>query len=129
MHTLGVHHLGLTVHDVEIAGRFFVDALGFQLIERKDHPAVFVTDGVVMITLWSVRGTNEVADFDRYAAVGLHHLALRVASAPALDAAHQILRSRPDVVVEFEPRPLGTAGARHMMFAGPSGVRIELIAP
>ncbi|MEZ4318705.1 MAG: VOC family protein [Myxococcota bacterium] len=46
----------------------------------------------------------------------------------ALDALHMKLAARADVRVEFAPEALGGGGARHMMFAGPSGVRLELVA-
>ncbi len=44
--TLGAHHIGLTVPDVERTRNFFVDVLGFsQVGERPHYPAIFVSDG------------------------------------------------------------------------------------
>lgn len=125
--TRGVHHVGLTVLDVALARNFFVAALGFQEVGgRPSYPAIFVSDGVTMLTLWQAPDADATAPFDRRRAVGLHHLALRVESAVALDALHATLAARDDVEIEFPPEPLGTGGARHMMFAGPSGLRLEL---
>ena len=51
--TRGVHHVGLTVPDLASARRFFVEALGYeQRGEAADYPAVFVSDGTTLITLW-----------------------------------------------------------------------------
>ena len=127
--TLGAHHVGLTVCDVGQARDFFVDALGFREVGgRPSYPAIFVSDGHVMLTLWQATDPAAATPFDRKGCVGLHHLALRVADAEALHALHDELAARPDVTIEFAPEPLGTAGARHMMLAGPSGVRLEFIA-
>ena len=127
--TRGVHHVGLTVPDIEETRAFFVDALGFREVGRKPgYPAVFVSDGVVMLTIWQARNPADCVAFDRKANVGLHHLALRVDVA-SLDALHERLRAWAGVEVEFAPEPLGTAGTRHMMLSVPGGVRLELIAP
>ena len=123
--TRGAHHVGLTVRDVAKARDFFVDALGWREVGGKpEYPAIFVSDGSLMVTLWQ---SADARDFDRRAGVGLHHLALRVPTSEGLDALHAALRARDDVTVEFAPEPLGTSEARHMMLAGPSGVRLELI--
>ena len=126
--TNGIHHLGLTVPNLAQAREFFVDALGFsQVGEKPNYPAVFVSDGAVMITLWQA---NEGATaFDRHTNIGLHHFALEVPGHEALEALHEAFALREDVVVEFAPEPLGTAGARHLMSRIPGNIRLELIAP
>ena len=51
--TLGAHHIGLTVPDLGPTKSFLMDALGFQQVgEVPDYPAVFVSDGTIMLTLW-----------------------------------------------------------------------------
>jgi hypothetical protein len=55
---------------------------------RPDYPAIFVSDGTVMITLWQAADPATAAAFDRRANIGLHHLALKVADTGALDALH-----------------------------------------
>lgn len=53
--TLGVHHVGLAVPDLHLAQRFFVDVLGWSVVGgRPSYPAVFVSDGTTMLTLWRV---------------------------------------------------------------------------
>ncbi len=126
--TRGVHHVGLNVLDIERARDFFVEALGFHEVGgRPSYPALFVSDGVTMLTLWQAPDVTNTAAFDRRGCVGLHHLALRIESAEALDALHATLAARDDVTIEFPPELLGAGDARHMMFAGPSGVRLELV--
>ena len=128
--TLGIHHAGLTVPDLAATRAFFESALGFEPVgEVPDYPAVFLTDGSVMITLWQAEKPAAATPFDRRRNVGLHHLALRVADAEALEALHKDLSAEPGVAVEFAPEPLGGGPTRHMMCAIPGGIRLELIAP
>ena len=127
--TLGVHHVGLTVPDIQATRAFFVGVLGFHTVaERPAYPAVFVSDGAVMLTIWQAQDPAASVAFDRKKNVGLHHLALRVPDAAALEALHGELAARPDVEIEFPPEPVGDGPARHMMLAVPGGVRLELIA-
>ena len=127
--TQGLHHLGLTVPALEPTMAFFTDALRFEQVgEVPDYPAVFLSDGTVMLTLWQVQDPDPVA-FDRRKVVGLHHFALRVADAEALEAVHKRLEAESaGVEIEFAPEPLGGGPARHMMCTIPGGIRMELIA-
>lgn len=126
--TQGIHHAGLTVPDLAAARRFFEEALGFALVgEKPDYPAAFLSDGVVMLTLWQVADAATATPFDRKKGIGLHHFALRVAD--DLDALHRDLAARDDVEIEFAPEPLGAGPARHMMCSIPGRIRLELIAP
>ena len=126
--TRGVHHAGLTVPDLAAAKTFFEEGLGFEQVgEIPDYPAVFLSDGAVMITLWQAANGAGAAPFDRRHSIGLHHLALEVAG--DLEGLHTELAARDDVEVEFEPEPLGGGSTRHMMCAIPGGIRLELIAP
>jgi catechol 2,3-dioxygenase-like lactoylglutathione lyase family enzyme len=127
--TMGAHHVGLTVPDLDRARRFFVDVLGHRQVgEKPDYPAVFVSDGHTMITLWRARDPERAVAFDRRNVIGLHHLALRVAAAD-LDRLHGLLTAAEDVEVEFAPQPLGGGPTRHMMCVIPGGIRVEFIAP
>ncbi|NNF77047.1 MAG: VOC family protein [Rhizobiales bacterium] len=128
--TLGVHHVGLTVPDLSATCEFFVDVLGFELVgEKPDYPAAFVSDGTVMITLWQAEDPATAVPFNRKTVIGLHHIALRVADAAALEALHDTLKATAGVDMEFAPEPLGGGATRHMMCAIPGGIRLELIAP
>lgn len=128
--TMGVHHVGLTVPDLAAATAFFVETLGYARVgEKPDYPAVFLSDGSVMVTLWQVQHPSGAAPFDRKRVLGLHHLALRVDGAPALAALHTRLLGASGVEIEFAPEPLGNGPTTHMMCSMPGGLRIEFIAP
>jgi len=124
--TQSTHHIGLTVSKLEASAAFFVDLLGWTEVRRDpDYPAIFVSDGLLMITLWAVQ-TNSANAFDHKQNVGLHHLALSVESFEALDAVYNKLREH-DIKIEFAPEFLRDGPARHMMCFEPSGIRIEFI--
>ena len=127
--TRGAHHIGLTVPDMAKTRAFFLDTLGFaQVGEVPDYPAVFLTDDTTMITLWQAENPASAVPFDRKTVIGLHHLALNVDGADALDALHDKLKASDGVDVEFAPEPLGGGPAKHMMCAIPGGIRVEFIA-
>ncbi len=126
--TAGVHHVGLTVSNVEDTATFFVDALGFSRIGgRPAYPSIFVSDGSIMLTLWQANAGDVVA-FDRKHNVGLHHLALRVPSHDGLDALATRLAGWNGVDLEFTPEAVGDKGNRHFICTIPGGLRLELIA-
>lgn len=127
--TRGVHHVGLTVPDAAATARFFVEDLGYQ--QRggiPDYPAVFVSDGTTLLTLWQVKEAGAAVPFDRARNVGLHHLAIALDGHASLDALGARLAGREDVSVEFPPEALGGGPTRHMMVRIPGGVRVEFIA-
>ena len=128
--TQGAHHIGLTVPDLAGTRAFFVDTLVFdQVGEKPDYPAVFVTDGTTMITLWQAADPTNAIPFDRKNNIGLHHFALKVASAGVLDSLYHKLDTTNGVDIEFAPEPLGGGPTRHMMCFIPGGIRMEFIAP
>jgi len=127
--TRGLHHLGLTVPDLAATKAFFVDTLGFRQVgEVPEYPAAFLSDGTTMITLWRAGDPGNAVRFDRRANIGLHHFAMRVDSADALDALHARLQTTAGVEIEFAPEPLGGGQTRHMMCFIPGGIRMEFIA-
>jgi len=128
--TNGAHHIGLTVPDLAGTRAFFVETLGFsQVGEKPDYPAVFVSDGTTMITLWKAADPANAVPFDRKNNVGLHHFALRVENSGVLDALYHKLDTTSGVDIEFAPEPLGGGPTKHMMCFIPGGIRMEFIAP
>ena len=128
--TQGVHHVGLTVPDVAATAAFFTGTLGMSEVgQRPDYPAIFVSDGKVMITLWQAEDPSAATPFDRRANIGLHHLALAVADRTALGDLHARLGQMGDVEIEFAPEPVGSIPFDHMMCRVPGGIRMEFIAP
>ena len=129
--TQGAHHIGLAVRDVTEARDFFVEALGFTVAaERPDYPAIFVSDGTTLLTLWQVAHPAGATAFDRRANIGLHHLALRVADLDTLRTVFARVQGHPGAVIEFDPEPIREgATTHHFICAMPGGIRIEFATP
>jgi catechol 2,3-dioxygenase-like lactoylglutathione lyase family enzyme len=125
--TNGVHHVGLAVPDIEAARDFFVVGLGWEEVGRvPDYPAVFVSDGSALLTLWRVADPETAIRFDRRANVGLHHLALAVADDAGLAAVREAVGAYPGTNIEFEPCPIREgSNARHFICAIPGAIRVE----
>ncbi|MBN3724455.1 VOC family protein [Burkholderia sp. Ac-20379] len=124
--TCGIDHLGLAVRDLASTRQFFEQCLGWKVVgERPEYPAAFVSDGHVTLTLWQVTERDALVEFDRKRNVGLHHLALRVASEAALNTVFERVSGWPGARVEFAPEPLGKGTKRHTMIYEPGGIRIE----
>jgi catechol 2,3-dioxygenase-like lactoylglutathione lyase family enzyme len=126
--TKGVHHVALTVSKLEESAAFFTALLGWQEVRRDDSfPAIFVSDGRVMVTLWKNRDTAPLA-FDPGRNIGLHHLAFAVDSEAELNGLHELLRQN-GVEIEFAPELVREGPAKHLMCRDPSGIRIEFFWP
>ncbi|MCB9914315.1 MAG: VOC family protein [Planctomycetes bacterium] len=128
--TRGVHHVGLTVLDLDATSAFFAEVLGWREVGgRPSYPARFFSDGAGMVTLWQLLEPHAGAGFDRARQVGLHHLALGVADEADLDALWQRALAFPGVRPEFAPEPVGGGPARHFMLYEPGGIRLEVRWP
>lgn len=129
--TQGVHHIGLTVPDLDQARDFFCGFLGFTEVGGvPDYPSIFVSDGAMLLTLWRAADPLTARAFDRRANIGLHHLSLSVADDAALDAAWEKVSAHPEVVVDVAPCPIRPGSAtRHFLIFIPGGIRLELATP
>jgi catechol 2,3-dioxygenase-like lactoylglutathione lyase family enzyme len=128
--TQGVHHVGLTVGNLDEARHFFINTLGYEHVgEKPDYPAAILSDGTTLITLWQASDPTNVVGFDRKNVIGLHHLALAVDGDAALDSLYQDLTQNTGVKIEFAPSLMGNGPRRHMMCNIPGGaIRVEFIA-
>ena len=126
--TKGIHHLGLTVSKLEESAAFFTSILGWNEVKRdNEYPAIFVSDGTIMVTLWQNKATPATS-FDKNRNVGLHHVAFMVATEAELNTLHNRLVKN-NVHIEFAPELLRQGPAKHMMCYEPSGIRVEFIWP
>lgn len=128
MQATSIHHLGLAVSNLKASADFFTECLGWSIVKRKPHyPAIFVSSGSCMITLWQTQENAE--EFDRHNNVGLHHLALRVESETELYALYERVKAVKNINIEFAPEPLNDGPSMHFMINEPSGIRLEFIYP
>ncbi len=129
--TKGCHHIGLTVFNLEESASFFIQILGWKEVRRnEEYPAIFVSDGTVMVTLWKTleqKDTGHTA-FDKNQNVGLHHVAFTVGTESELNQTYENLVEN-NIKIEFSPELLREGPAKHMMCYEPSGIRVEFIWP
>lgn len=126
--TNGIHHIGLAVSKLEESASFFTSLLGWNEVRRNDeYPAIFVSDGRIMVTLWKTKEEPSIT-FDKNRNVGLHHVAFKVENESDLFRIYERLVSN-KVRIEFSPEQLGQGPAKHMMCYEPSGIRVEFIWP
>ena len=133
-----IHHLRLTVTDVERSRQFYTSLLGFEVAVESPpagDPAAAETfkvlfGGIVMIRGNLVLGLRPVApagdrfDPDR---VGLDHLSFSVASHADLERAATLLDEHG--VRRGQITGLPSFGIDVLPFEDPDGVQLELTAP
>ncbi len=123
-----VHHLRLTVADVDRSRAFYTEVLGFQHV--MDLPSgVFLSNGALGLGIGpSPNPTRAPAD-DRFdeARIGLDHLSFQVASRAELERAARLLDERG--VPRGEVTDLGDAfGLYILAFRDPDNIQLELTA-
>jgi catechol 2,3-dioxygenase-like lactoylglutathione lyase family enzyme len=133
-----IHHLRLTVTDVERSREFYTSLLGFEVAVESpppDDPAAAAAvkirfGGVVMIRGNLIMGLRPMApsgdrfDPDR---VGLDHLSFSVPSHGDLEQAARLFESRG--VTHGGIASLPSFGIDVLPFEDPDGVQLELTAP
>jgi catechol-2,3-dioxygenase len=71
---------------LQLSTKFFIETLNFTKVgEKPEYPAIFVSDGTVMVTLWQSNDPDNAVLFDRKNNIGLHHLALSLNNSEDLD--------------------------------------------
>ena len=136
-----VHHLRLTVTDVERSRAFYTGLLGFQIAMDAPPPAGdpnhdlatdLLQDGIVMINgdlLLGLRPVDAERASDRFDPFrcGLDHLSFGVAGRAELEAAVQAFEERG--VEHSDITELPPFGIAVLPFKDPDGVALELTAP
>ncbi len=124
--TDGFNHVGLTVSDLTASSNFFIETLGWKKTgSNSDYPAIFVSDGKMLLTLWQTTSKGNIVKFNRKKNVGLHHLAFSATSFEALDEIYNRVKDVKGVVIEFAPELAYGGPGKHMMIREPSGNRLE----
>ena len=124
--TAGIDHVGVTVKELGLTSRFFVECLGWKVVgERPEYPAAFISDGKSVLTLWQAKPEGTLVEFDRHQNIGLHHLALEVASEVDLIQLADQLSQDESIRIEFMPELMGNGPRKHFICYEPGGMRIE----
>lgn len=137
--TTGLHHLRLTVTNLERSRAFYEDVLGFEVVARSEgdpaDPAVRsdparLYGGIVFQTNGMLFGLRPVAPEDDWfdsERVGLDHLSFTVSS---LDDLKEAAARLEDAGIEHgDVIELDAFGIAILSFSDPDGVHLELTAP
>ncbi len=128
--TTSIHHIAIAVHDLDAALKFYRDALGLEMTERREAPE----EGVEIAFLPAGEGEIElvqpmdeesgVARFLEKRGEGLHHICLAVKD---IEAAMERLRAAGARLLSQEPR-VNVHGTRYVFVHPRSGhgVLLEL---
>jgi len=134
----GIHHLRLTVTDIERSREFYTGLLGFNVAvgapashDPKSDPSypvlwggVVMARGNYLLGLRPVAAKGDRFDEDR---VGLDHLSFSVESRAALNEAIGFLDERG--VPHGEVRELASFGICVLPFRDPDNIQLELTSP
>lgn len=129
LRTGAIHHVRLTVNDVDRSRTFYMQTLGFTAVMELP-PGTLLTNGTVLLGLAPPPGQTGPDEQDRFDEnrVGLDHLALSVDSQRDLERAVQILDSAN--VPHGEITDLGPdLGCYVLSFRDPDNIQLELLAP
>lgn len=137
--TTGLHHLRLTVTDLQRSRAFYTEVLGFEVAAESpgdpSDPAVRADPaqlygGVVFATNGILFGLRPVAPGDDVFVaerVGLDHVSFAVSTRADLDDAAEKLQARG--IEHGEVKELADFGLAILSFSDPDGVHLELTAP
>jgi catechol 2,3-dioxygenase-like lactoylglutathione lyase family enzyme len=127
--TSAIHHITLTVSDVQRSQAFYEALLGFQKVADFGLRAVMVK-GDVTLVLGPPPDPSQAVPGDRFSPnrLGLDHLSFAVASRTELERAKQLLAERG--VEHKDIKDLGEGlGIYVLAFRDPDNIALELTAP
>ena len=124
-----MHHVDLTVSDLERSTRFYDEVLLVLGFTRRRHPSEVPLwrGAVVEIGLVAAHADDGARAHDRYSP-GLHHLAFGAPDRAAVDRAHERLVALGVTILDppadypqYEP------GYHAVFFADPDGMKLEYV--
>lgn len=123
-----VHHVTLTVRDVNRSKQFYLDLFNFQFV-TDFGPRAILSNGSLLLVLAPPPDPDRAVVSDRFDEnrIGLDHLSLSVATRADLEAALQTFDERG--ISHGEIKPLEPLGIAVLAFRDPDNIQIELTAP
>jgi len=122
-----VHHVRLTVTDVDRSRAFYEEVLGFAFVMDLD-PGVFLSNGAIGLGIGPAPAQAMAGDRFDENRVGLDHLSFGVGSRQDLETAMQVLDDQN--VPHGEIKDLGEAFRLYILaFRDPDNIQLELSAP
>jgi glyoxylase I family protein len=122
-----VHHLRLTVTDVDRSREFYTEVMGFSVVMELD-PGVFLSNGSVGLGIGPAPVQPVTGDRFDENRVGLDHLSFGVSGRQELESALQVLDAHG--VSHGEIRDLGESFRLYILaFRDPDNIQLELSAP
>jgi glyoxylase I family protein len=128
--TGGLHHLTLTVTDVERSIAFYKDHLGFEIVVRFEPGRALLSNGSFLMALGPAYYPEEAIPGDRFSEfrVGLDHLSFSVESLEVLEKAAVYFDEQG--IDRGEIRDLGEGfGIYVLSLRDPDHIQLELTAP
>ncbi|WP_422059897.1 VOC family protein [Sphingopyxis sp.] len=123
----GVAHVILTAGDFARSTAFWRDVIGYldlKLVLDTEH-MLYGVGGRTAIGIRTGSAENAGKRFDQ-GAPGLHHVCFRMRDRAAVDAIHDFLKDRGDIVFVHGPQEEPWApGYYSILFEDPDGIRIE----
>jgi catechol 2,3-dioxygenase-like lactoylglutathione lyase family enzyme len=125
-----VHHLTLTVTNLQHSLDFYTEVLGFEVAMELGPTRSILSNGSVLVALGTAPDPERAIPDDRFDEnrVGLDHLSFSLSSREELDQAVSLFDEK--VIPHGEIKDLGEAlGLCVLAFRDPDYIQLELTAP
>jgi catechol 2,3-dioxygenase-like lactoylglutathione lyase family enzyme len=125
----GIHHVALTVHDLEKSGAWYEDLFGLTKVMELEEPPgrpvhLYMHPGSQLFIGLHTHGENDGAAFSEFC-TGLDHVGFAVDSRAELEAWRLRIEERSIEHSPIADRPYGSV----LVFRDPDNIQLELYAP
>jgi catechol 2,3-dioxygenase-like lactoylglutathione lyase family enzyme len=120
----GINHVALTVTDLDVSERFYLDVLGFRRALDVGYGRI-VIDGASGFTIALLTHPDDAGGPFTELTTGLDHLCFSAANRAELEQWQRLLESLDVPFTPIRDMPLG----HHLNFRDPDGIALEFYAP